>query len=447
MGRPGTLKHAAPETVRIDGVSHDGRGIAAVDGKKVFVPDVLEGEQVRILRRRRRRNYDEAELLEVLQAASGRSPPRCAVFGTCGGCSLQHVSPPEQRRIKELALRDSLERIGGVVPARWLDPVADERPGGSWNYRRRARLAVKYVSGKSRVLVGFRERSKPFVTDMGRCEILAVPVDGLIEPLSALIGELSIRSRLPQIEVAVADNGVELLMRVLDPPSPADRARLVRFGAEHGVRIALQTGGPEAIERLLPAAPEPVLEYRLPDFDLTLRFEAADFIQVNREVNRRMVSTVVDLLGIGPGVEVLDLFCGLGNFSLALARRGAGVLGVEGEERQVRRARDNARLNGIESCEFVAADLAALSGQEAWLARRRDRLLLDPPRSGAAEVLRYVPAIGAARIAYVSCHPGTLARDVGQLVREAGYTLAAAGILDMFPHTAHVESIAILEKT
>lgn len=447
MGRPRAPEHLAPETVRIDGVSHDGRGIAAVDGKKVFVPDVLEGEEVRIRRRRRRRSYDEAELLEVLQPAGGRSTPRCAVFGICGGCSLQHVSPQEQRRIKEAALRDSLQRIGGVVPARWLDPVADESPGGSWNYRRRARLAVKYVSGKSRVLVGFRERHKPFVTDMHRCEILAAPVDGLIDPLSALVGELSIRSRLPQIEVAVADNGTELLMRVLDPPTADDRMRLLRFGAAHGVRIALQTGGPDAIERLRPADEEPPLEYRLPDFDLGLQFEASDFIQVNREVNRRMVSAVVDLLGIEPGAGVLDLFCGIGNFSLALARRGARVLGVEGEARQVRRARDNARMNGLESCEFAAADLTALSGQEPWLAARRDRLLLDPPRSGAAELLPFLPAMGAARIVYVSCHPGTLARDAGRLVREAGYSLQAAGIVDMFPHTAHVESIAVFEKT
>lgn len=447
MGRPATLKNPAPETVRIDGVSHDGRGIAAVDGKKVFVPDVLKGEEVRILRRRRRRNYDEAELLEVLRPASGRSTPRCAVFGTCGGCWLQHVSPEEQRRIKQTALRDSLERIGGVAPVRWLEPVADDTPEGSWNYRRRARLAVKYVPGKSRVLVGFRERAKPFVTDMDRCEVLAAPVDGLIEPLSALIGALSIRSRLPQIEVAVAENGTELLMRVLDPPTAGDRVRLLQFGAEHGVRIALQTGGPEAVERLVPGVQEPPLEYQLPDFDLRLRFEARDFIQVNREVNRRMVSAVVGLLEVAAGTEVLDLFCGIGNFSLALARRGARVLGVEGEARQVGRARDNARLNGIDSCEFVAADLAALSGQESWLTRRRDRLLLDPPRSGAAEVLPYVEAMGAGRIAYVSCHPGTLARDAGWLVREAGYSLEAAGILDMFPHTAHVESIAVFEKT
>lgn len=447
MARPSALKKALPETVRIDGVSHDGRGIAAVGGKKVFVPDVLEGEEVLILRRRRRRNYDEAELIEVLVPAAGRTTPRCAVFGICGGCALQHVSPDEQRRVKETALRDNLARIGGVEPRRWLEPLADRRPEGCWNYRRRARLAVKYVPGKERVLVGFRERAKPFVTDMHRCEILERPVDGLLDPLSRLIGGLGIRSRLPQIEVAVADDAVELLLRVLDPPGAEDRSRLVAFAQAHGLRIALQTGGPDQVERLWPDGGEaPPLEYRLPEFDVRLRFDAADFVQVNREVNRLMVKSVVDLLQVEPGHRVLDLYCGIGNFSLPLARRGAAVLGVEGEARQVRRAAANARLNGLDGCEFLAADLARLTGQEAWLQRPCDRLLLDPPRSGAAEVLPYTRTLGAARLVYVSCHPGTLARDAGRLVRELGYRLEAAGIVDMFPHTAHVESIAVFDK-
>ena len=445
MGRPAALRKSAPETVRIAGVSHDGRGIAAIDGKKVFVPDALEGEQVRILRRRRRRTYDEADLLEVLEPATSRTLPRCAAFGTCGGCSLQHVAPDEQRRIKETALRDALARIGGVAPGRWLEPLADRSPEGSWNYRRRARLAVRFVAGKDRVLVGFRERSKPFVTDMHRCEILEAPVDALIDPLSRLIGGLSIRSRLPQIEVAVADDDVELLLRVLDPPTAGDRSQLIGFGRAHGVRIALQTGGPGAVERLLPPDDERPLEYRLPAFDVRLRFDGSDFIQVNREVNRLMVSAVVELLQIEPGHRVLDLYCGIGNFSLPLARRGGAVLGIEGDARQVRRARDNARLNGLTGCEFLTADLAALSGREPWLAGHWDRLLLDPPRSGAAELLA-AGRFGAPRLVYVSCHPGTLARDAGRLVGELGYRLEAAGIVDMFPHTAHVESIAVFDK-
>lgn len=446
MARPSTLKSHAPETVRIDAVGHDGRGIATVNGKKIFVPDVIQGEEVRIVRRKRRRNYDEAGLLEVLRPSAGRCEPRCAVFGTCGGCALQHVAPADQRRIKQTALEENLRRIGGVEPRAWLPPVYDDGATGSWNYRRRARLAVKFVPAKSRVLVGFRERHAPLVTDMRRCEILAPPLDALIEPLSELIGELSVRSRLPQIEVAVADNDVELLMRVLDPPTDADRERLAEFAALHQLRIALQTGGPDAIESLAPPTPQEPLYYELPDFSLRLEFGAADFIQVNREVNRRMVAAVVDLLQAEPGQRVLDLFCGIGNFSLPLARHGAGVLGVECDERQVRQARHNARINGVMQCDFLAADLARLDGGEPWLAEPWDRLLLDPPRSGAAEFLPHVRAIGAPRIAYVSCHPGTLARDAGRLVNAHGYCLEAAGIIDMFPHTTHVESIAVFTK-
>jgi 23S rRNA (uracil1939-C5)-methyltransferase len=402
---------------------------------------------VRIVRRKRRRSYDEADLLEVLVAAGTRREPRCAVFGTCGGCALQHVAPEEQRRIEETALRDNLERIAGLEPERWLAAIADEREEGSWTYRRRARLAVRDVAAKGRVLVGFRERNAPFVTDMRRCEIMQPPIDGLIEPLSVLIGGLTIRNRLPQIEVAVAENGVELLMRVLDPPAAEDRQALLRFAVTHGLRISLQHGGLDAIEPLDPAAADAELHYRLPDFGVILEFQAADFIQVNGEVNRRLVSAVVGELQAGPQSRVLDLYCGIGNFSLPLARNGAQVLGIEGEERQVRRARANAAVNGIEGCEFRSADLAALDGRESWLRAGWDRVLLDPPRSGAAELLGHLAVVGAARVVYVSCHAGTLARDAGRLVREQGYTLEAAGIADMFPHTAHVESIAVFSKT
>ncbi len=446
MARPSTLKKLAPESVRIDGVSHDGRGIATVSGKKVFVADVVRGEEVRIVRRKRRRSYDEAELLEVLQPAAARRVPRCAVFGICGGCALQHVSPEEQRAIKENALRDNLQRIGGLEPERWLPAVANEREAGSWNYRRRARLAVKEVPAKGRVLVGFRERNAPFVTDMRRCEILEPPLDALIDRLSTLIGQLTIRNRLPQIEVAVADNAIELVLRVLDPPSHEDRQLLRRFAEEHTLRLSLQTGGLDAIEPVYPLSPDAALNYTLPDFDLTLEFAASDFIQVNRQVNRSMVSQVVDHLQAGANNRVLDLYCGIGNFSLPLARRSAMVLGIEGEERQVRRACSNAALNAIDRCDFLSADLAALTGHEAWLRAGWDRVILDPPRSGAAELIGHLAVIAAPRLVYVSCHPGTLARDAGRLVREQGYVLEAAGIVDMFPHTAHVESIAVFSK-
>ena len=431
-----------PETATITSVTHDGRGIADTTGKKVFVAGALVGEEVRFVRRKSRRNFDEAELLEVITASADRVEARCAVFGRCGGCSLQHVSIEQQRSIKSDTLRDNLERIGRVEPGRWLEPLT----GPEWNYRRRARLAVKDVSGKGRVLVGFREKHAPFITDMHRCEVLASPVDGLMDALSELIGRLSVRARLPQIEVAVADNATALVFRVLDPPSASDLDGFGAFGRAHDLRIYLQPGGLDSLQLLYPENEQPPLYYELPEFDVRIEFEPVDFVQVNAQINRAMVSKAVELLEPDAGDRVLDLFCGIGNFSLPLARRCGQVLGVEGEATLVRRAADNAAANGLANAEFRKADLAAIDGSESWLREPWDRLLLDPARSGAAEVVKCIGRIDPARIVYVSCHPGTLARDAGVLVNEAGYTLDAAGIIDMFPHTAHVESIAVFKK-
>lgn len=428
-----------PETGKIDDVTHDGRGIVAAIGKKVFVAGALQGETVTFQRRRRRRNFDDAELLDVIDPSPQRVEAKCAAFGRCGGCALQHVSIGEQRAIKFKSLRDSLARIGNVEPAAWLSPLI----GDEWAYRRRARLAVKYVTAKGRVLVGFRERHAPFVTDMQRCEVLAEPMDGLLADLADMIGDLSIRARLPQIEVAVADNATALVFRVLDPPGGEDRERLAAFGRQRDLQVWLQPGGLDTIEALWPVKNRPMLRYGLPDFDVGIEFRPTDFVQVNGVVNRRMVKAAVDHLCPEPGDRVLDLYCGVGNFSLPLARRSARVLGIEGERSLVERAQANARRNGIANAEFLAADLAAIDGSERWLHAGCERLLLDPARSGAAEVIRHMRTLNPRRIVYVSCHPGTLARDAGELVREHGYTLEAAGIIDMFPHTAHVESIAV----
>ncbi|MDH3532674.1 MAG: 23S rRNA (uracil(1939)-C(5))-methyltransferase RlmD [Gammaproteobacteria bacterium] len=431
-----------PETARIAAVTHDGRGIAELPGKKVFVAGALSGEQVRFQRRKSRRSFDEAELLDVIEASPQRIEPRCAVFGRCGGCALQHVSNSEQRELKSQALRDSLERIGKVQAASWLEPIV----GSPWHYRRRARLAVKDVRAKGRVLVGFRERHAPFITDMHRCEVLATPIDTMLDPLSELIGALSIRARLPQIEVAVAENAVALVFRVLDRPTAADESLLREFGAAHDTRIYLQSGGIDSVEMLHPSTAVDALSYSLPEFDLCVEFDPTGFVQINSDVNRRMVSRAVELLDPGAGDRVLDLFCGIGNFSLPLARRSHEVLGIDGEASLVAAAARNAARNGLHNAAFRAADLSAVDGTEAWLRQGCDRLLLDPARSGAAAIVRHMPALGAERIVYVSCHPGTLARDAGSLVNEQGYRLEAAGIIDMFPHTAHVESIALFIK-
>ena len=318
--------------------------------------------------------------------------------------------------------------------------------GPAWHYRRRARLAVKDVHGKGRVLVGFRERHAPFITDMHRCEILAQPVDGLIDALSDLVGALTIRARLPQVEVSVADNATALVFRILDPLTGDDEARFREFGAKHGVRIYLQPGGLDTVGLFYPDTAAEPLHYELPEFDVRIAFDPVGFVQVNRDINQRMVHRAVELLEPGPDDRVLDLYCGIGNFSLPLARRAGDVLGVEGDAMLVKAAAANAALNGIDNARFRQADLSAIDGAEGWLREGWDLLLLDPARSGAQEITAHIEKIGARRIVYVSCHPGTLARDAGVLVNEKGYRCESAGIIDMFPHTAHVESIAVFSK-
>ena len=435
-------KRREPETATIESATHDGRGIAAVSGKKVFVAGALPGEEVEFIRRKSRRNYDEAELLQVLTPSADRIEARCEAFGRCGGCSLQHVSAEYQRDIKSQTLRDNLERIGKVVPDSWLETIT----APVWNYRRRARLAVKDVPAKGRTLVGFRERHAPYITDMHRCEVLAVPVDGWLDALSEMIGKLSIRARLPQIEVAIAENALALVFRVLDAPSDEDQQLLREFGAERNCRIYLQPAGLDSLQLIEPPEMVEPLCYTLPEFDIRIDFEPVDFVQVNSDINRLMVHRAIELLQPGPDDRVLDLFCGIGNFSLPLARRSATVLGIEGEKTLVERAARNALNNDLNNVEFRVADLNKIDGTEAWVKAGWDRVLLDPARSGALEVVSRMKLLGPERIVYVSCHPGTLARDAAVLVHEQGYKLESAGIIDMFPHTAHVESIAVFTR-
>ena len=435
-------KRWEPETAVIESATHDGRGIAAVSGKKVFVAGALPGETVEFMRRKSRRNFDEAELIEVKEASADRIDAKCEAFGRCGGCSLQHVSDDYQRNIKSQTLQDNLERIGKVEPDTWLPPMT----GPIWGYRRRARLAVKDVPAKGRVLVGFRERHAPFVTDMHRCEVLAEPMGGLIDALSDLVARLSIRARLPQIEIAIAENSIALVFRVLDEPDAADKEHLIAFGTENSCRIYLQPGGLDSLQLIEPASIDEALYYTLPEFDIRIDFEPVDFVQVNSEINQRMVHFAIEQLRPGPNDRVLDLYCGIGNFSLPLARRSGTVLGVEGEKTLVARAAENAKNNGLSKVEFRVADLSNIDGTEPWVKAGWDRVLLDPARSGAAEVVSQMKLLNPERIVYVSCHPGTLARDAATLVHEQGYHLESAGIIDMFPHTAHVESIAVFTR-
>jgi 23S rRNA (uracil1939-C5)-methyltransferase len=426
-----------PVEVQIESINDDGLGLAHIDGKAVFLQGALPGERVRFRYTKIQRRHDEGVATSVLDPSPLRAVPRCPHFGVCGGCSLQHLEPAAQIGMKEQILAEALHRIGKVAPAKWLPALAD----GHWGYRRKARLGVRYVQKKGRALVGFRERGSSFIADLGRCDILHPEVGGRLQELGTLVSELSIRDRIPQIEVAMGDGPCVLVFRVLDPPSPMDVERLIRFGDRSGLHVYCQQGGAETVEPL--AAQGVDLHYRLPGFGVELHFEPSDFTQVNHAVNRLMVDQSVGLLEPQPGEKVLDLFCGLGNFSLPLARRASRVVGVEGDEGLVARARANARRNGIHNVDFHAADLYGELGQTTWEHEQFDKALLDPPRSGALAVIDRLPAMGVRRIVYVSCYPSTLARDADRLVNALGYRLLAAGVMDMFPHTAHTESVAL----
>jgi 23S rRNA (uracil1939-C5)-methyltransferase len=424
-------------TARIVDLTHDGQGVADVDGRRVFVPDALPGEVVELALRKRRRKLQEAELVRIVVASPERVPPECEYFGRCGGCALQHLAHRSQVEFKQRVVAQALSRIARVEPDEWL-PAFASRP---WRYRRRARLGVKYVPGKQRVLVGFRERAAPYITDMARCPVLLPPLDGLLGPLAELIAGTSVRQRVPQIEAAVGDGASALVLRVLDPPSSADIEAFAAFGARHGVDMYLQPGGPGTAA---PVGAARTLRYTLADFGITLEFLPTDFVQVNAEVNAELVATAVRLADVQPTDSVLDLYCGLGNFSLPFARRARDLLGVEGEAGLVARAVRNAALNGVANARFVTADLA----QPDWSFFRepRDVVVLDPPRTGAEAAVAAMDRIAPRRIVYVSCHPATLARDAQVLVERLGLRLRAVRVFDMFPHTHHVEALALFER-
>ncbi|HEX5462589.1 MAG TPA: 23S rRNA (uracil(1939)-C(5))-methyltransferase RlmD [Steroidobacteraceae bacterium] len=457
------------ETAEVVDLTHDGEGIVR-SGKTAFVAGALPGETVSFERIRKHRRHDEARLLEVLRPAPERVVPRCAHFGVCGGCALQHLEPEAQLALKEKELRDNLERVARVEYRNWLPPLR----GPVWEYRRRARLGAKYVPKKGKVVVGFRERLAPYVADVTQCEVLAPPVGTLVRPLSDLLGALEIRQYVPQIEVAVADNATALVLRVLRAPTEQDRGKLRDFAARHAVRLYLQSGGLDSIEELTTGEADDrtqdgtddgadrdrprasPLSYGLPAFNLTLEFTPTDFVQVNGIVNQTLVSRALELLRPDPTSRVLDLYCGLGNFTLALARSAGRVVGVEGEPGLVERARHNALRNGISNVEFHAGDLSKPTElPAAWLDGPYTHVLLDPPRVGAtSEMLAAIARPAGSgrrrvpeRVLYVSCHPGSLARDLGILVHELGFTLESAGVVDMFPHTAHVESMALLVRS
>jgi len=431
---------AEPVETVIEDLDHDGRGVGRVSDKVVFVDGGLPGERVRFRYTKGGRHYDQGVTEAVLDPSPQRVEPPCPVFGVCGGCSLQHLDPGAQVAAKQRMLGDNLQRVAGVAPDAWLPPIDGEH----WGYRAKARLSIRQVRNKG-VLVGFRERASSFVTVMEACPVLDPRLDALIQPLKELVAGMSRPDRIPQAEVAATDADAAVVIRHLTELTDADRERLASFQATHGVIVETQAKGPETATPLDPTRPARLV-YELPEFDVTLHFRSTDFVQVNRAVNRRLVSRAVALLEPAPGDRVLDLFCGIGNFSLPLARCGASVLGLEGEAALVERAAANAAANGLDGgTEFRTADLEAVPLNEIPGARAVDKVLLDPPRSGAVEAIKHIAeGLRPRRIVYVSCNPATLARDAA-ILANAGYRLDAAGIANMFPHTAHVESIARFE--
>lgn len=429
-----------PFPADITDLTHDGRGVARrPDGKAVFVAGALPGEKVMAVQTARHRHFDEARAVEIIDPAPERVTPRCPHFGTCGGCALQHCDEAKQILAKQRVLMENLERIGHVTPRRVLPSLVD----ASWGYRRKGRLSVRRVEKKGKTLVGFREADPRFVADLDECHTVLPQIGMKLGAFSALVDSMDARREIPQIEFIAGDDAIALTFRTLVPLGEADRARLSAFGREHGFSIYLQPGGLDSIHPL--EGDEPKLAFRLPAWDIELKFRPLDFIQVNAGLNQHMIRLALDLLQPQPDERVLDLFAGLGNFTLPIARSAREVVGVEGDAGLVQRARDNAVHNGIRNVEFHAADLAKDLSGEGWMRESFDTLLLDPPRSGADFVLAHLPLKQFRRIVYVSCHPASLARDAGFLVNEKNWVLKAAGVMDMFPHTAHVESIALFE--
>ena len=434
-----------PRFLDVVSLDQEGRGVARVEGKAVFVEGALPGERVAYTTLKRKPSYEIARADAILRPSAERAVPRCPHFPVCGGCSMQHLDAAAQVASKQRSLEDALWHIGRVRPQEILPAIH----GPAWGYRHRARLSVRFVARKGGVLVGFHERRSSYVADMLSCAILPEHISALLPRLRELIGALSIRDRLPQIELAVGDDGppVEVLvLRVLEPPSATDCDLLRAFADRHRVQFYLQPGGPETAAPFHPAAPR--LAYALPEFGLRFPYAPTEFTQVNPAINRVLVRRALSLLDPQPGETVADFFCGLGNFSLPIARSGATVIGVEGSRALVRRAAEIAAINELAArTRFVAANLFEATPQTVEALGPLDRALIDPPREGAIALVKALPGDGPPRrIVYVSCNAATLARDTAVLVHDHNYTLAAAGVVNMFPHTAHVESIAVFDR-
>lgn len=431
---------ADPVVTHIESLSHEGRGIAHVDDKVVFIDGALQAEEVSFQYVATHRNYDEGKVIEVLKASIDRVLPKCQYYGLCGGCSLQHMQTGQQIHMKQDVLLDQLLRTGKLEPQQVLEPLVADY----WGYRTKARLGVKFVNKKDKVLVGFREKHSSYLADMDRCEVLDPRVGHKLTILADCIQSMRAYTKIAQIEVAISTEIVALIFRHLVPLETDDQQKLIELAKAENFHIYLQSAGPDSISLLYPQ--KSLLSYTLPDFDLSLQFSPSDFTQINMGINQKMVKQALDLLELDEKDRVLDLFCGLGNFSLPLATQAQTVVGVEGNASLIERARDNAKLNKLDNVTFHVQDLSKDLTDVEWLKQGFNKVLIDPARPGAFDLMETLAWMKPERIVYVSCNPATLARDAGELVNRFGYVLASAGVMDMFPHTKHVESMALFIK-
>lgn len=432
-----------PHQTKVDNLSHDGKGVARIDGKATFIQGALPDELVEFQYTRTKKDFDEGRLLSVIESSPLRVEPKCSHYLMCGGCSLQHMKEEEQIKFKQEHLLDLLSRYGHTKPQELLSPLTSAH----WNYRNKARLSVRFVEKKQTSMVGFRERHNPrYITEISQCPILNKKLDADIMPLRQLINSMEDKHSIAQIEVAAGDEDIALIFRNLSPLTTNDEACLKQFAQEYGYKIFLQPGGPKSVYCFYPQEVSEYLSYSLPDFNITFQFHPNDFTQVNASLNRSMVRLALELLELKSEDKVLDLFCGLGNFSLPMARLCSKVIGVEGSETMIERALMNAKANGLSNVEFFAANLDDATEVKKIVNQSFNKVLIDPPRSGALELVKQIDTLNPERIVYVSCNPITLARDTDVLVNQKGYVLLKAGVMDMFPHTTHVESIALFEK-
>ena len=426
----------------IESLDHEGRGITRLEGKTIFVDGALPGEKVEFASYRKKPTFENARVLRVIKASADRVEPKCPHFGVCGGCSMQHFSSEGQVAAKQRVLETNLWHLGRVAAEQFYAPIY----GPFWGYRFRARLSARMVPKKGGMLVGFHEKKSSYVADMQQCPNLPPHVSALLMPLRELIGSLSINAAMPQIELAVGEDMTALVLRILEPLSDADEALLRAFADRYGVVFYLQPKGPATAYRFYPMT-GPALSYRLPEFNIEHFFSPTEFTQVNHAINRVLVRRAMALLDPQPGERIADMFCGLGNFTLPIARSGASVVGIEGSPELVRRAGENAAANGLaERVTYGVSNLFEATPESLAQLGHFDKMLIDPPREGALELVKSIGEDGPRRIVYVSCSPATLARDAAILVSQKNYRLRGAGVVNMFPNTSHVESIAVFER-